>query len=366
MRNARLRLFWYRAGPLTVMAALAVIGAGSEGCSGGGGTSASSAGGSESTGSSSGGPDASTSCTSGTFQGTLTPAANGGFTSAFDATPDSEGETIYFTGVDPNGNAGVFKKTICPTAGAVAAVYTGGVFEAPFSIAISSDDTTLFVADLSAAASATDITQDNGVLFSLPAAGGTAPTILVGSVSPRSVAVVQQGKSDVVYFTGIDKTNLLPGVFSVPAAGGAVTTVGEGPPFDDPGGIVVTANGDVYVLDTSGSPSRFATIIKVASGSTSPVPFVTNLQVGYPAGFAGLMDDSQFLISGMTFPGAESDALIRLDVSTMTPTYDTTGIATYSEAAGLHRARNADVFAWADTKATPAGMTGTGTVFVVK
>ena len=36
------------------------------------------------------------------------------------------------------------------------------------------------------------------------------------------------------------------------------------------------------------------------------------------------------------------------------------------DSGGLHRAHQVDVFAWADTKASPMGLTGTGTVFVIK
>ena len=234
----------------------------------------------------------------------IAPGANGGFTDAFDATPDALGTTVFFTAVDSMGNAGVFKQGICPVS-TVAPVYTGGVFEAPFALAISTDDKTLYVADLSAAEDPTDITKDSGVLYTLSAAGGMAPVLLVGSIAPRSLTVVQESGSDQIYFTGIDKANGLPGVFKVAAAGGGVTVVAEGNadstpvgPFNDPGGITVAKNGDIYVLDTSASGSHVGNVIVIPKGGAAS-EFVPNIQVGYPAGIALTMDDTMLMASGL-------------------------------------------------------------------
>src|SRR5690349_2338544 len=66
-------------------------------------------------------------CAPVSFGGALAPGANGGFKDAFDAAPDSGATTVYFLAVDPMGNPGVFSQGICP-AGAVKAIYTGGIF----------------------------------------------------------------------------------------------------------------------------------------------------------------------------------------------------------------------------------------------
>lgn len=314
-------------------------------------------------GSSSSGMGGSTGCNTGPFGGQLAQGANGGFTDAFDATPNAMGTAVFFTAVDMADSPGVFKQDIC-AAGAATALFTGVPFEAPFSITISTDDKTLFVADPSAAEDAADPTKDKGILFSLAAAGGSPPTPLVASVSPRGVTVVAESNGDQVYFTGIDKATKLAGVFKVAAAGGGVTTIASGPPFVDPGGVAVAANGDIYVVDTDGSGTRLGNVILVKAGAASE--FVSNLQVGYPAGIALMKNDSTILVSGLD-PTAQSDVVHQVEVATKAVTTNTFGtINAYAEAAGLHRAHNVDVFAWADSKATPGGMTGTGTVFVIK
>jgi hypothetical protein len=275
---------------------------------------------------------------------------------------------VFFTAIDPNGNPGVFKQGICPAASAPTALYTsdpvsGGPFVAPFGIAASSDDATLYIADPAAVEDPTDPTKDKGVLFKLSAAGGTAPSHLVDSVVPRSLTVAPTGGSDVIYFTGTDKANGMPGVFSVAAAGGGVTVIAEGPPFNEPAGISVTAAGTIYVIDTSGSASGLGNII-VVTGNTA-TEYIPNLQFGYPAGLALLADDSMLLGSGMD-SAAQSNILYQITVATKAVNNNTNVVGAFAEAAGLHRAHNTNVFAWADTKATPSGMTGTGTVFVIK
>jgi DNA-binding beta-propeller fold protein YncE len=149
----------------------------------------------------------------------------------------------------------------------------------------------------------------------------------------------------------------------VAAAGGTVTVIAEGAPFNEPAGIAVTAAGDIYVIDTSGSASGLGNII-VVTGNTA-TEYIPNLQFGYPAGLALLADDSMLLGSGMD-NAAQSNILYQVTVATKAVNNNTSVVGAFAEAAGLHRAHNTNVFAWADTKATPSGMTGTGTVFVIK
>ena len=59
---------------------------------------------------------------------------------------------------------------------------------------------------------------------------------------------------------------------------------------------------------------------------------------------------------------AFSNVLVEVTVATKAVNNNTTGVGAYSEAAGLHRAHKADVFAWADSSAGTAG----GRVYSIK
>jgi hypothetical protein len=337
MRQVRLRLSWHRARPLVALTAMAIAGGTSQGCGGGGSSSSSG---------------------SVPFGSKVAAAAMGPI--PLDATPDPTGKTIYFTGVDPVAGPGVFSVPADGSNTAPVAVQVGAPFAAPFGIAISTDGTKLYVAD----SGATDTTsnQDLGVIFSLPVGGGT-PTILSGSAlsEARSLEVHQVNGADVVFYTGLDQSNGSPGVFELPAAGGSVTTVAEGAPFGDPSGIAIADDGTVYVTDTIASGSQTANVFKVDTAG-AVTTFATNLRVGYPAGVALSQDGTTLLVSSLD-PVAFTDQVLELDVATMTPgpTF-TMGINTFTEAAGLHRAKNAAVFSWADSAAGTSG----GTVFAIQ
>jgi DNA-binding beta-propeller fold protein YncE len=277
--------------------------------------------------------------------------------SPFDATPDPDGNILYFTAVGENGPT-VFKAAI---GGAPAALHEGDPFVSPFGIAISTDGQQLFVSDPGA-----DSGNDLGQLFVLPTAGG-APTALAGTEDtvPRSLEVANEDGQDQIYFTGTNKTDGQPGVFKVSAAGGAVTTVVKGSPLRDPSGIVVAKSGTIFVADTIGSDGRVANIVVVKDGVATI--FATGLAVGYPCGIALSTDETTLFVSALD-PLTLTDAIAV--ISTVTGEYSlvsqgangTTNIGEFFESAGLHRAKNANIFAWADSSAGPAG----GKVFVVR
>jgi sugar lactone lactonase YvrE len=280
--------------------------------------------------------------------GTLSPAANSTTVSSpFDATPDVTGANVYFTAVGPNG-AGVFK--VAATGGAITEVYSGAPFVSPFSIAISSDGSTLFVAD----AGASTATTDGGAIFSLPVGGGTPTDIgSADGMTPRGLEV----DGDVLYFTGNTSTGA-PGVFTMPIAGGPVTTLASGAPLQEPSGIAIAPSGTVYVVDSASVTSTHASVYQIPA-SGAPSVFVDNIAVGYPAGIVLNQAGSLLLVSALdTAKG--TDAVLVVDVASSSVTEFTTGIDQFVEPAGLHRAKTADIFAWADSAAN-----NTGTVYVI-
>jgi sugar lactone lactonase YvrE len=293
---------------------------------------------------------------------TIGPAANDpGIVTPVDATPSPDGKDIYYIAnakVPDEDNIGsveqpaIFK--VAAAGGAITKLFQGDPLVAPFGIAISDDGNTLFIAD---PAAQTSEDRSDGRLYTMPSSGGT-PSPLAGTdgLAPGGVEVAL----DTVYITG--KQNGKAGLFKSGLGGGTVTPVAVGDPFSDPSGVTVTKSGDAYVVDTGGSPTQLqslASVIKVgADGHTEVV--VDGLAVGHPAGIALTKDDSQIYVSG--FDGTKgTDVVFTVNAATHDISTFTDTIGDFAESAGLHRAKNEEVFAWADGHAN-----GTGTVYVLR
>jgi sugar lactone lactonase YvrE len=276
--------------------------------------------------------------------------------SAFDATPDPDGVELYFTGIDPVKGAGVFKAKADGSDPAAVEVHAGDPFVSPFGITIGTDGKQLYVADPGA-----ESANDHGQIFVLPIGGG-APAALAGTADflPRSVEIGQENGKDLLFFTGTDPADGKPGVFKISISGGTALTVSKDALFRDPSGIVVAKNGDVYVVDTQAAASGHASVLKVTSNGAAQ-EVIGELRVGYPPGIALTLDEKSLLVSGLD-PLTLNDVLINFDMTDKTQTLLNDVIGSYSESAGLHRAKNKNLFAWADSSAGPKG----GKVFVVK
>jgi hypothetical protein len=232
----------------------------------------------------------------------------------------------------------------------VTKLFAGDPFVAPFGIAIN-DDATLFVADPGA-----NVNGDEGQIYTVPPLGGS-PSPLAGTqgYQPRSVEVV----GTMLYFTGTDPQDGTAGVFRVAAAGGTVTPVVK--PAADPGGVTANAAGDVFFVDTIGATSHRGVILKVPNGSAAAEVVLGEVAVGYPAGLT-LSGDGTALLASALQPAAFTDQLLRVAIASGDVTPNVTGaIASGSEAAGIHRAKNAPVYAWCDSTAG-----GSGTVYLLK
>jgi DNA-binding beta-propeller fold protein YncE len=279
---------------------------------------------------------------------TVTPAANSAdFLSPLDATPDPKGEKVYFTAIAADGTPAVFVSAA--TGGGVTKLASGAPLVAPFGIAISGDGQTLFVAD-SGADNGED--EDKGAIFTLPIGGGT-PAVLAGTekTQPRGLEVL----GSTVYFTGRDGEDRV-GVMKTGVAGGGRTAVAVGEPFQAPSGIALADDGTIYVADArSGAGSA---VYRIANGGT-PEVFKDGVGLGYPAGVALSQDAKTLFISGRE-PGKGTDVVYQVKVSDKSTTLITDVFGNFEEAAGLHRAKGADVFAWADRSAN-----NSGTVYVL-
>jgi hypothetical protein len=275
-----------------------------------------------------------------------------------DAVPSPDGKDVYFiaftTQPDEDNIAtekvpAIFKAV----SGAAPQLLAKGLpLQAPFNITISDDGQTLFIAD-----SGADTSDDrsDGKVFTLGIGGGT-PAALSGTegMVPAGVEVADGS----LYITG--RKDGQPGLFKTGLGGGAVTPVATGGPFTDPGGVAVAHDGTAYVVDTGApmGPQSLASVIKVtADGKTEVIK--DGLSVGHPAGIALTNDDTAILVSALDGASA-NDRVYRIDVATRVQRELSDTIGDFYESAGLHRARGADVFAWADSHANK-----TGTVYVL-
>jgi sugar lactone lactonase YvrE len=282
------------------------------------------------------------------------------FENPVDATPSPDGKDVYFIANTKTGdedNIGTIRQPaifkVAAAGGAVTKLFEGAPLVAPFGISITDDGQTLYIADSGADTSAD---RSDGRLYTIPVSGGS-PSALAGTDSYAPAGVDVTGDS--VYFTG--HKDGAAGLFKTGLGGGAVTPIATGAVFADPGGVTVAKNGDAYVVDTGGiaHDQSLASVVKVgADGHTEVV--LDGLAVGHPAGIALTADEAQLYVSG--FDSAKgTDVVFTIDKASKAVQMFTDTIVDFVESAGLHRARNADVFAWADGHAN-----ATGTVYILK
>lgn len=288
---------------------------------------------------------------------TLTPVANAPEAAQpVDAVPSSNGQDTYFIAYSSrieDDNVSVEKVPAIWKAVQGAApikLFEGKPLVAPFNITISADDQTLFIAD-----SAAQTSEDrlDGAVFTMSAGGGT-PTTLAGTegIAPAGIDLGADG----IYITG--KKDGHAGVFKTGLAGGNVSALSVDGPFADPGGVAVSKKGDVYVVDTGDSNSSQieGSVIHVRPDGSTEI-LKDGLRVGHPAGIALTQDETAVLVSAMD-PTTANDRVFRLSVGGGELKSFSEGIGEFYESAGLHRARNVEVFAWADSHAN-----GSGTVY---
>ncbi len=281
---------------------------------------------------------------------TLSVAANDAMSPApLDATPSPDGQQVYYTalGTDEAGEPAPGVYSVAASGGPVSRLAAGDPFIAPVNISVSLDGKRLFIADTGAS-----------TLFALPASGG-APSPVMGTegYAPRglTVALHKDGR-EYLYFTGRAPQTDAAGLFRIAGEGGAVETVASGEPFADPAGVAVDANGVAYVVETS-SESPTARVLRVSNGTAST--FVDGIGIGFPAGITLTRDDSTVLVSGLD-PETKRDVVYFVDAKNNQISRLTKTVGQFHEPAGLHRAHDTDVFAWADS-----GANRYGTVFTI-
>jgi hypothetical protein len=109
------------------------------------------------------------------------------------------------------------------------------------------------------------------------------------------------------------------------------------------------------VIDTGSGTSAqaLASVVKVTPDGKTEV-IADGLSVGHPAGIALTADDSAVLVSALD-NATGNDRVFKINLGDGSRAVLSDKIGDFSESAGLHRARHADVFAWADTHANQSG-----------
>lgn len=286
------------------------------------------------------------------------------FWSPQDSIPSPDGTQVYFIARAPEGarnadSAGVFR--VAASGGAVTKLHSGAPLAAPVNLTVSSDGSTLFVVDTSA----DDGMEHQGRIFSLSTAGG-APSAVTGAdgTQPAGIDLVKDGGSDVLYFTGRDPSDGTPAIFRMSATGANRATVLKGGLLRQPSALAVNKSGVVFVTDGSATRSPNAgAILKIENGVASM--FAGGLRLGFPSGIALVQDESAILVSALD-PMSGGAIVYRYDAASKQKATFNTGIAQNTESGGLHRARNADIYAWANADGCRRCSAGQGAVYLVR
>ncbi|MEZ4730583.1 MAG: hypothetical protein R3E79_25945 [Caldilineaceae bacterium] len=303
----------------------------------------------------------------------IEPAAVGSATTfqrPLDATPDPDGNTIYFTAMSSQG-AGVF--SVPATGGETVTLAVGAPLTAPVGLAVSTDGQTIYVADPSTVVATTQTiarktpATTTGAIFRLPSNGGPlTPITTTIQTAPRGLTVVRENNSDMIYFTGSTPDDGQPALMKVPATGGALTIIEQGGQLVAPVGIAVNKNGVIYVADEAAAGAGLGTIFQF----NPDTPHARNnhaelladrVRLGSPAGMTLTLDESLLLVSSLDTVARTSQVLI-IDTATHGQGVVNKVIGVNQDSGGLHRAHNNNVMAWAGVT---AGTGGQGIVFRV-
>src|SRR5262249_41636071 len=158
-------------------------------------------------------------------------------TNPFDATPDTDGTNIYFTGIDGGGQPAVFK--VKTTGGAITTVASGDPLVAPFNIATGGTGDQPYVADPGA-----QPTTRRRVSWKMGVTAGQTPAAVNGSdgLAVRGLVVNVENSADELYFSGVDGSGVA-NVFKLKGSGGTATAIiGSGTALVDPSGVVIAGN----------------------------------------------------------------------------------------------------------------------------
>ena len=269
-----------------------------------------------------------------------------------DATPDPDGENVFYLATSEGDDGVVGSLYRARGDGSdIKPLLIGAPLSSPMGVAIALDGETLFVADMTA--------TGEGAILHGPSGGGSGSfAALTGTegLAPRAVSVAEVDDREWVYFTGSTRDGEGAAVYRVASGSEAPEEVASGAPLVAPAGVVATRAGVVYTIDALADDGD-AALLRIEDGAVTTV--VGKLGVGFPAGLTLDMAEQVALVSGLS-PQTGRDVVYVVDLQSGKLSEIDEPVSAFAEPAGLHRAHNANVFAWADSEAND-----TGTVFVL-
>ncbi|MFN8473423.1 MAG: hypothetical protein U0822_14630 [Anaerolineae bacterium] len=264
-----------------------------------------------------------------------------------DATPDPTGSVVYFVAQTQSGEGGVFR--VPASGGSVQSVLVGAPLVSPRGIVTSSDGQTLYVADPAA--------RGGGAVLAVTIMDGSVRFVAgAHGLAPRALDLVSECGRDILYVAGTNPANRRADVWRLPADGSGVrVSVLNGSPLALADGVAVAGDGKVYVAGRTGNSDSSDVVLEV--GRRGHRPLVRSVTLGSPAGIALTADESTLLVSSLAADGTSQVLIVDLG-SNATSTFNDV-IGANRGSGGLHRAHDANVYAW-------AGIGRTGGVYAVR
>jgi DNA-binding beta-propeller fold protein YncE len=267
------------------------------------------------------------------------------FDTALDATADAAGEMFYFTAQGRNG-AGLF--TVPGHGGDAVALAVGAPFVDPRGLALSVDEQTVYVADAAAG--------EGGQLFAVTLDDGTAVPLLGSeNTAPQGLEVHEADGQELIYFSGRSPADGQPAVMTLDVASGELGVVAQGAPLVEPIGIAISGAGEVYVVDRQGAEHGLASVFRLRNGQIETL--AAGFRTGLFPGTALTLDEAALFVSALD-QHKESAQVLVIVLANGTQAVANKVIAANSGAGGLHRARNHNIFAWADVQPPRGGKGG--------
>lgn len=248
-----------------------------------------------------------------------------------DASPSADGSEIWFLGT-AEGEPTLFH---VDAEGETTVALSGDPLVAPENLSVAADDGSIFIADPGAEG-------DGGVHVVSP--DGAVLDLLASGMGPRGVHAEADGS---VLFSWA----VLGSAGVSRATGAELETLATGAPIVAPSGVVSTPDGVVFVADGPGVAGGGA-LRSVSGGVVTTL--LDGLTLGDPAGLSSTLDGAVLVISAID-PETGNDAVILYDRASGSATYTSEGIEGNTAAGGVHRAADANIWAWADSEAGGGG-----------